>query len=60
MLGGAGRVSHDRMEGLALERYEAFEAGRREREAIKAAAEEVEELRRIQSDAQRKLGEDRK
>jgi hypothetical protein len=48
VLGGPGRVSHDRMESIALERYEAFEAGRREREAIEAEAEDIEELKRIE------------
>ncbi len=57
VLGDAGRVSHDRMERLAHERYGAFEAARREREAIDADAGGIEELKRLQEEVRLKLRE---
>jgi hypothetical protein len=48
VLGGAGRVSHDKMETVALERYQAFEAARGERERASAEADGLNELRQIE------------
>lgn len=53
VLAGAGRVSHDRMETIVHQVYTAFDAGRREREAIEAEAEHVEELKRIEAEVSR-------
>lgn len=49
VLTGPGRVSHQRMETLAHQAYAEFDAGRREREAIEADAEYVEELKKIEA-----------
>jgi hypothetical protein len=50
VLTNAGRVSHDRMETIAHGVYAEFDTGRREREAVEAEAEHLEELRRIESE----------
>lgn len=48
VLGSAGRVSHERMETVAYERYSAFESAQREREGeeaeITAAVEELTQI----------------
>ncbi|MFN7938705.1 MAG: virulence RhuM family protein [Bryobacteraceae bacterium] len=51
VLGDAGRVSHERMEEIALYRYDAFDAARRERETSVSDAEAIDELKRIAADA---------
>lgn len=44
VLGDAGRVSHERMEGIALQQYEEFVIARRTREAKDADEVEIAEL----------------
>jgi len=51
ILGDAGRVSHERMERDAHERYEAFDAGRQAAEAANAEVEYDGDLRRIEQEA---------
>lgn len=60
VLGSAGRVSHERMESVAHERYSAFETARREREMTEANAEDLHELKRIEAQLKdaKKLGRD--
>ena len=55
VLGGPGRVSHDRAESFAHERYEAFETARREREAIEFESGDIQELKQIESVLRRKI-----
>lgn len=50
VLTNAGRVSHQRMEAIAHQVYAEFDADRREREAIEAEAEYVEELKKIEAE----------
>ncbi|MCU1235836.1 MAG: putative DNA-binding protein [Candidatus Solibacter sp.] len=51
VLGDAGRVSHDRMESVARDQYETFDAARRERAAIEADSRDIDELSRIEDSA---------
>jgi hypothetical protein len=60
VLGGAGGVSHDRMESVALGRYVAFEGARREREVVDAEVEALEELKRIEGEIKPKVDRRRK
>lgn len=53
VLTGPGRVSHQRMETIAHHAYAEFDAGRREREAIEAEAEYIEELKRIEAEVEK-------
>jgi hypothetical protein len=48
VLGGPGRVSHDRMESIALERYEAFDGARQEAETTESDSQDIEELKGIE------------
>lgn len=48
ILDGAGRISRDRMEQIARERYEQFDARRRRDEALEADAEELRELEALE------------
>jgi len=56
VLGGAGRVSHDRMEGFALEQYSVFETARREAETMESDSQDIEELKRIENEVKPKPG----
>jgi len=54
----AGNVSHDRVEKIAYNRYEIFDANRREQEKISAeieAAEELEMLQRVEREVVKKV-----
>ncbi|MDQ2068644.1 MULTISPECIES: virulence RhuM family protein [Natronospira] len=48
ILDGAGSISRDRMEQIAHERYEQFDAQRRRDEALEADAEELRELEALE------------
>ena len=48
VLNHAGSVSHDEMQRIAHDRYDAFDGNRRVAEATQADAEEIEELARIE------------
>ena len=48
ILDGAGSISRDRMEQLAHERYEQFDAQRRRNEALEADAEDLRELEALE------------
>jgi hypothetical protein len=48
VLDGAGSISRDRMEQIAHERYEQFDARRRRDEALEADAEELRELEALE------------
>ncbi|MCG5549122.1 RhuM family protein [Halorhodospira halochloris] len=48
VLDGAGSISRDRMEQIAHERYEQFDAQRRRDEALEADAEELRELEALE------------
>lgn len=47
VLNNPGRVSHERMEAIAHQRYEAYDLARRAREATTAESEDIEEFKRI-------------
>ena len=49
----AGSVSHERMEQIAHQRFEAFDANRRAAEAIEAAREADEDIDRLEAEARR-------
>ena len=53
VLRGAGRVSHERMEEIAHQRFAAFAANRRALEAAQADEEALEEIEQVQREAQR-------
>ncbi len=53
VLQGAGRVSHTRMEQIAHERYDAFDAHRRAAEAEAAEREALAELEKIEAQTRR-------
>lgn len=57
LLQGAGRISHDRMQQVAHERYAEFDAKRRQAEALAADAEDIEELEAVEKRG-RKGGKD--
>jgi hypothetical protein len=48
ILDGAGSISRDRMEQVAHQRYEQFDARRRREEALEADAEELQELQALE------------
>lgn len=48
LLKGSGRISHERMVQLAHQRYEEFDAQRRQAEALRADAEDIAELEAIE------------
>ncbi len=48
VLDGAGSISRDRMEQIAHERYEQFDAQRRREEALEADAEDLRELEALE------------
>jgi hypothetical protein len=49
----AGSVSHERMEQIAHQRFEAFDAARRTAEAVEAALEADEDIDRLETEARR-------
>lgn len=51
VLKGAGRISHERMEQIAHDRYEKFDRNRRAAEAEEADREALAELERLESEA---------
>ncbi|MHB8528191.1 MAG: RhuM family protein [Caulobacteraceae bacterium] len=53
VLAGPGRVSHERMERIAHERYQTFDAGRRAAESVRAEVEHEGELQRIEGETAR-------
>lgn len=57
LLKGAGRISHERMQQVAHERYAEFDAKRRQAEALAADAEDIKELEAVEKRG-RKGGED--
>jgi len=48
LLQGAGKISHDRMQQVAHERYAEFDAKRRQAEALAADAEDIKELEAVE------------
>ncbi|MDT0619529.1 virulence RhuM family protein [Salinisphaera sp. P385] len=54
VLEGAGSVSRDQMKQIAQERYEDFDAKRREAEAIEADAEDLKAIEDLETDLKRK------
>lgn len=54
LLQSAGTVSHERMQQLAFERYEAFDAVRRQTEAAEADALDIAELEALQQAGKRR------
>jgi len=54
VLDGPGRVSHDAMQRIAHERYEAFDQNRREAEARAADEEDLRQLEQIEDEIKRK------
>jgi hypothetical protein len=54
VLNNPGRVSHENMEAIAHQRYEAYDMARRAREAATAESEDIEEFKRIASSANAK------
>lgn len=57
VLDNAGRVAADTAKRIAHERFETFEAGRREAEARAADAEHVEEIRKLTEGLPARSGE---
>jgi len=55
----AGKVSHQRMEAVAHEHYQSFDAKRKEAERLKAEAQEVEDTLHAIEQAERMLQEDK-
>lgn len=53
VLSNAGRVSHQRMEAIAHERFETFDAGRRAAEKAEAEREAMEDIARLEDEARR-------
>jgi hypothetical protein len=51
VLRNAGKVSHDRAEAIAHERYATYDLNRRESERLAADAEHIDELTQIEKDA---------
>jgi len=56
LLDGPGSVSHDEMKTIASERYEDFDAKRRQQEAIEADAEDLKAIEDLEKDLKRKGG----
>lgn len=49
----AGTISHDEMKSIAEGRYEAFDAKRRQSEALEADAEDIKQLEKVEQDIKR-------
>ncbi|MGB6220701.1 virulence RhuM family protein [Haloferula sp.] len=56
LLNGPGSVSHEDMKTIAAERYDSFDAKRREQEAIEADAEDLKAIEDLEKDLKRKGG----
>ena len=56
LLDGTGSVSHEDMKTIATERYEDFDAKRRQQEAITADAEDLKAIENLEKDLKRKGG----
>lgn len=56
VLDGPGAVSHESMKTIATERYEDFDAKRRQQEAIAADAEDLKAIEDLEKDLKRKGG----
>lgn len=56
LLNGPGTVSHEDMKTIATERYEDFDAKRRQQEAIAADAEDLKAIEDLEKDLKRKGG----
>jgi hypothetical protein len=56
LLNGPGSVSHEDMKTVATERYEDFDAKRRQQEAIAADAEDLKAIEDLEKDLKRKGG----
>jgi hypothetical protein len=54
LLQGAGKVSRERMEQVAFERYATFDAQRRKADAAKADDEDIRALEQIERDASKR------
>ncbi|HET9033878.1 MAG TPA: RhuM family protein [Dokdonella sp.] len=54
LLKGAGRISHERMQQVAHERYAEFDAKRRQAEALAADVEDIKELEQIERTTSKK------
>ncbi len=56
LLDGPGSISHEDMKTLVTERYEDFDAKRRQQEAIAADAEDLKAIEELEKDLKRKGG----
>ena len=56
LLDGPGSVSHEAMKTIAAERYDDFDAKRREQEALEADAEDLKAIEDLEKDLKRKGG----
>ena len=56
VLDGAGSISRDRMEQIAHQRYEQFDAQRRRDEALEADAEDLRELEALEKQLKKERG----
>jgi hypothetical protein len=56
LLDGSGTVSHEDMKAIAAERYDDFDAKRRQQEAIEADAEDLKAIENLENDLKRKGG----
>jgi hypothetical protein len=56
LLDGPGAVSHEDMKAIAIERYDSFDAKRRQQEAIAADAEDLKAIEDLEKDLKRKGG----
>ena len=56
LLDGPGSVSHEDMKTIAAERYEDFDAKRRQQEAIEADAEDLKAIEDLEKDLREKGG----
>ncbi len=56
LLDGSGSVSHEAMKTIAAERYDSFDAKRRQQEAIEADAEDLKTIEDLEKDLKRKGG----
>lgn len=56
LLNGPGPVSHESMKTIATERYDSFDAKRRQQEAIAADAEDLKAIEDLEKDLKRKEG----
>ena len=54
LLDGPGAVSHEDMKTIAVERYDSFDAKRRQQEAIAADAEDLKAIEDLEKDLKRK------